>query len=147
MSSTNVKLKASSARSEARPSKAKGPGNEHSADQRSGNAVMKGASALDAKEKARGKNASPTAGATAKDGSPTFDGITEKARSYLNGHEHAVVYGIIGIVAAVLILTIGFWPVLLLAVFAAIGIAIGKFRDSGSNMQTAARSLVNSIRR
>lgn len=147
MSSTNVRIKASSAHSEAKSSKAKGPGNEHSTDRRSGNAAMKDASALDAKEKARGKSAPSTAGDAAKDSSPTFDGITEKARSYLDGHGHAVVYGIIGVVAAVLILTIGFWPVLLLAVFAAIGIAIGKFRDSGSNMQTAARSLVNSIRR
>ena len=41
----------------------------------------------------------------------------------------AVLYGIIGFVAAALILIVGFWPTVLLAVFAAIGVVIGKYRD------------------
>ena len=43
--------------------------------------------------------------------------------------QHAVLYGIIGFVAAALILIVGFWPTVLLAVFAAIGVVIGKYRD------------------
>ena len=48
---------------------------------------------------------------------------------YVEHHSHAVLYGIIGFVAAALILIVGFWPTVLLAVFAAIGVVIGKYRD------------------
>ena len=48
---------------------------------------------------------------------------------YVENHSHAVLYGIIGFVAAALILIVGFWPTVLLAVFAAIGVVIGKYRD------------------
>lgn len=48
---------------------------------------------------------------------------------YVEHHSHAVLYGILGFVAAALILIIGFWPTVLLAVFAAIGVLIGKYRD------------------
>ena len=44
---------------------------------------------------------------------------------YVENHSHAVLYGIIGFVAAALILIVGFWPTVLLAVFAAIGVVIG----------------------
>lgn len=48
---------------------------------------------------------------------------------YVEHHSHAVLYGILGFIAAALILIIGFWPTVLLAVFAAIGVVIGKYRD------------------
>ena len=48
---------------------------------------------------------------------------------YVENHSHAVLYGIIGFVAAALILIVGFWPTVLLAVFAAIGVVIGKSRQ------------------
>lgn len=48
---------------------------------------------------------------------------------YVENHSHAVLYGIIGFVAAALILIAGFWPTVLLAVFAAIGVVVGKYRD------------------
>ena len=48
---------------------------------------------------------------------------------YVENHSHAVLYGIIGFVAAALILLVGFWPTVLLALFAAIGVLIGKYRD------------------
>lgn len=48
---------------------------------------------------------------------------------YVEKHSHAVLYGIIGFIAAALILIIGFWPTVLLAVFAAVGVVIGKYRD------------------
>ena len=44
---------------------------------------------------------------------------------HVENHSHAVLYGIIGFVAAALILIVGFWPTVLLAVFAAIGVVIG----------------------
>lgn len=48
---------------------------------------------------------------------------------YVERHSHAVLYGIIGFIAAALILIVGFWPTVLLAAFAAVGAAIGKYRD------------------
>lgn len=48
---------------------------------------------------------------------------------YVENHSHAVLYGILGFIAAALILIVGFWPTVLLAVFAAIGVVIGKYRD------------------
>ena len=48
---------------------------------------------------------------------------------YVENHSHAVLYGVLGFIAAALILIIGFWPTVLLAVFAAIGVIIGKYRD------------------
>lgn len=48
---------------------------------------------------------------------------------YVEKHSHAVLYGILGFIAAALILIIGFWPTVLLAVFAAVGVVIGKYRD------------------
>ncbi len=48
---------------------------------------------------------------------------------YVERHSHAVLYGIIGFIAAALILIVGFWPTVLLAAFAAVGAVIGKYRD------------------
>lgn len=145
MSSTNVRVKASSARSEAKPSMAKSISSAPASGHRNDEATAKASVAV---EKAkRAESASHAPGGSAKSEPSAFDDVAEKARPYLDKHGHAIVYGIVGIAAAVLILTIGFWPVLLLAVFAAIGIAIGKFRDSGASMQNAARSLAENIRR
>ena len=58
-----------------------------------------------------------------------FEGLGRTAWAYANAHPHATLYGIIGFVAAALILIVGFWPTVLLAVFAAIGVVIGKYRD------------------
>lgn len=56
---------------------------------------------------------------------------------YVENHSHAVLYGIIGFVAAALILIVGFWPTVLLAVFAAIGVVIGKYRDGDRKTRPA----------
>ncbi|MEG0666585.1 DUF2273 domain-containing protein [Gordonibacter sp.] len=67
------------------------------------------------------------------------------ASAYLAHHEHAVLYGIVGFVAALLILIIGFWPTLLLAVFAAAGIAIGAYRDGNLKIRSTLRHLIDLI--
>lgn len=154
MSSTNVKIKASTARSGMGSSVAKSAGSAHDVSQRSNNAAAKvrakAASALTDSETKRTNDTPTSTGNFVNNTADTpsvLDNIADKAKPYLGEHGREVTYGIIGIIAAILILTIGFWPVLLLAVFAAIGIAIARFRDSGINMQAAAKSLAENLRR
>ena len=58
-----------------------------------------------------------------------YASVKRAATSAVEQHGHAVLYGIVGFVAAALILIVGFWPTVLLALFAAIGAAIGMYRD------------------
>lgn len=62
---------------------------------------------------------------------------------YVEHHSHAVLYGILGFIAAALILIIGFWPTLLLAIFAAIGTAIGKYRDGDRKTREQMRNFLD----
>jgi len=48
---------------------------------------------------------------------------------YYRDHRNAVVYGTAGGIVGLSILVFGFWPVLLIVVAAAIGIAYGQYRD------------------
>lgn len=48
---------------------------------------------------------------------------------YYADHSHAVVYGLVGAIAAILMLIMGFWPVLLIALLAFIGVALGQWQD------------------
>ena len=54
-----------------------------------------------------------------------FASMRAATAPYLEKHSHTVLYGIVGFVAAALILIVGFWPTALLAVFAAVGVVIG----------------------
>ena len=58
-------------------------------------------------------------------------------------HSHAVLYGILGFIAAALILIVGFWPTVLLAVFAAIGTIIGKYRDGDRTTREQMRNFLD----
>lgn len=163
MSSANVKVRASSSRNKTQPTMSKMVSSDYyanhqevddiqddgqkSASHTNDDVTMKAAYAPDDNKTEQEKSTSPTSDDAVKSRSSTFDSIIKKVKPCFDKHRHAIVYGIIGIVAAILILTIGFWPVFLLAVFAAIGIAIGKFRDSGTSMQSAARFLTNNLRR
>ena len=62
---------------------------------------------------------------------------------YVEHHSHAVLYGILGFIAAALILIVGFWPTVLLAVFAAVGTAIGKYRDGDHKTREQMRHLLD----
>lgn len=73
----------------------------------------------------------------------TFDFFRELGRrmwEHADAHPHATLYGIMGFVLAVLILVIGLWDTIVIAVFAGIGAVIGQMRD-GDN------AAVNFIRR
>lgn len=166
MSSTSVKVKASSARSKAQNDvtmksasaldgskkeqmlkRADGDKAEQMSKEAGSEKVEQTTKKMDGDKVAPAKSNSPTADDAVKSKSSTFDSTIKKVQPYLDKHGHAIVYGIIGIIAAILILTIGFWPVLLLAIFAAIGIAIGKLHDSGVSMQSAAKMLTENLRR
>ena len=62
---------------------------------------------------------------------------------YVENHSHAVLYGIIGFVAAALILIVGFWPTVLLALFAAVGVFIGRYRDGDRKTREQMRNVLD----
>ena len=64
---------------------------------------------------------------------------------YVEHHSHAVLYGILGFIAAALILIIGFWPTVLLAVFAAVGVIIGKYRDGDRKTRKQMKHILDRI--
>lgn len=73
----------------------------------------------------------------------TFGFFCELGRrvwAHADAHPHATLYGILGFALAVLILVIGLWDTIVIAVFVGIGVVIGQMRD-GDN------AVVNFIRR
>ena len=72
-----------------------------------------------------------------------FNDMKGTCAAYTKDHRHAVCYGIVGFVAAALVLIIGFWPTVLLALFAAAGIAIGRYRDGNQKTRAALKSLIS----
>lgn len=48
---------------------------------------------------------------------------------YAESHPHTVLYGFIGFVLAVLILVLGLWNTIVIAVFVAVGAMLGQARD------------------
>lgn len=71
-----------------------------------------------------------------------FASLQRTCSAYAQEHRHAVCYGIVGFVAAVLVLAIGFWPTVLLALFAAIGVLIGRYQDGDRKAVSAMRALI-----
>ena len=59
----------------------------------------------------------------------------------------AVVYGVIGLIVAILILAIGFWATLLLAVLAGAGYLIGKYRDGNETIRRITQELARKAER
>lgn len=69
-----------------------------------------------------------------------FEGLGRAAWAYADTHPHATLYGIVGFVLAVLVLSIGLWDTIVIAVFVSVGTIIGQTID-GDN------AAVNFIRR
>ena len=69
-----------------------------------------------------------------------FRELGRRVWTHADAHPHATLYGILGFVLAVLILVIGLWDTIVIAVFVGIGVVIGQMRD-GDN------AVVNFIRR
>lgn len=57
-----------------------------------------------------------------------------------------MLYGAIGFIAAALVLTIGLWPTILLALFAAAGVIVGRYRDGDQKTQKALRNLLERMK-
>ena len=100
---------------------------------------------------ASGATRTETAPADAQSGTPSkakrpcglYANVRRAISSSVENHGHAVLYGTVGFVAAALILIIGFWPTVLLAVFATVGAAIGAYRDGNRTARAWARSLLD----
>lgn len=75
-----------------------------------------------------------------------FASMKQAMAPYVEGHSHTVLYGIVGFVIAALILLAGFWPTVLLVLFAAVGVVIGRYRDGDQKTRAAMRNLLNRVR-
>ncbi|MBQ3106952.1 MAG: DUF2273 domain-containing protein [Eggerthellaceae bacterium] len=73
---------------------------------------------------------------------PAHSSMQQSAETFLAKHPHAVMYGLVGLAAAILILTIGFGATLLLALLAGIGVAIGQYRDGDSRVRLAVNRIM-----
>ena len=58
-----------------------------------------------------------------------FQALGRAAWACANTHPHTVLYGLIGFVLAVLILAIGLWDTIVIAVFVIVGVVIGQMVD------------------
>lgn len=58
-----------------------------------------------------------------------IEGIGHAAWSYADAHPHTVLYGAIGLILAVLILVVGLWHTIVIAIFVGVGAALGQMRD------------------
>lgn len=61
-------------------------------------------------------------------------GLGASAWAYAQGHRYTVLYGFIGFVLAALILAIGLWSTIVIAVFAGVGAALGQIRDGDNGI-------------
>lgn len=61
-------------------------------------------------------------------------GLGAAAWKYAVSHPYTVFYGFVGLVLAVLILTIGLWDTIVIAVFVCVGAMIGQIRDGDNGI-------------
>ena len=60
-----------------------------------------------------------------------IQGLGASAWAYAEDHPFTVGYAFVGLVLAVLILTIGLWSTIVIAVFVLVGALLGQIRDNG----------------
>lgn len=61
-------------------------------------------------------------------------GVGAMAWRFAAGHPYTVAYGFTGLVLAVLILVVGLWDTIVIAVFVVVGAMIGQIRDGDNGM-------------
>lgn len=95
--------------------------------------------ATEARERSRGTGAAEKGG---RAGGARFQHATEGFFRELgawmlavaDAHPHTVLYGGIGLLLAILILAVGLWDTIVLAIFTGVGAAIGQMRDGESGV-------------
>ena len=73
-------------------------------------------------------------------------GLGAAAWHYAGKHPYTVSYGFIGLVLAVLILTIGLWSTIVIAVFVVVGDMVGQIRDGENGIVNFFRRLFSNGR-
>ncbi|MEQ3362045.1 DUF2273 domain-containing protein [Raoultibacter massiliensis] len=65
--------------------------------------------------------------------------------SYYRTHRNQVVCAAVGLLVAAGFLIIGFWPTLLLAVFASAGVLYGRYKDGDRKTAAAVRGIIDRL--
>lgn len=73
-------------------------------------------------------------------------GLGAAAWHYAGKHPYTVSYGFIGLILAVLILTIGLWSTIVIAVFVLVGAMVGQIRDGENGIVNFFRRLFSNGR-
>lgn len=81
-----------------------------------------------------------------KDAVGFIKGMGATAWRYAHGHPYTVAYGFIGLVLAALILLIGLWDTIVIAVFVVVGAMIGQIRDGDNGIVNFFRRLIGGRR-
>lgn len=58
-----------------------------------------------------------------------IEGVGRRAWAYADAHPHTVLYGAVGLLLAVLILALGLWHTIVIAIFVGVGATLGQMRD------------------
>lgn len=81
------------------------------------------------------EGAAPADGARFQDATWGFiEGIGHAAWTYADAHPHTVLYAAVGLVLAVLILVVGLWHTIVLAIFTGVGALVGRMRDGEGDL-------------
>lgn len=75
-----------------------------------------------------------------------IQGLGATAWAYAADHPYTVGYGFVGLVFAILILTIGLWSTIVIAVFVLVGAMIGQIRDGDNGIVNFFSGLINGRR-
>lgn len=73
-------------------------------------------------------------------------GLGASVWAYADSHHYTVLYGFVGFILAVLILTLGLWATIVIAVFAGVGAALGQIRDGDNGIVNFFRRLLSGKR-
>lgn len=110
-----------------------------------GNAAKTKAQAKQAEKVERANRDNQSDGAARPERGASFAAIRGAASSLFKKNPHAVIYGVIGFITALLILIVGFWPTLLIVVLVSAGVAIGCYRDGNEGIRKALSNLMKRI--
>ena len=89
--------------------------------------------------------AAPEPEEPSEQGRRSLSGSANATRAWLRrtfpGHENAVLWGIVGFVAAILIFVVGFWQTLFVAILVTVGVSFGQYLDGDPKIWRAVSKL------